>query len=137
MHCNRGVEHFMKLSNENIDKTLKEIQDFFEEANVSKKDLLKINLVLEETLLRYQDHFGSDNEFNFATDKRFGLPKVKISIKGKPFNPLEEKENDEESVFSPEIMKSLMYYENVDTIYSYENGYNELCTVTPKEKKVY
>lgn len=125
----------MKLSNENIDKTLEIIQKFFEEAQVSSKDRLKINLVLEESLLRYQDYLGSDHEFKIATDTRFGSPKVKISIKGKPFNPLEEKENDESSIFSPEIMKNLMHYENVDTIYSYENGYNELCTVTPKERK--
>lgn len=43
----------MELSNENIAKTVADIQNFFEESKVSRRDVLKICLVVEEALLRW------------------------------------------------------------------------------------
>ena len=125
----------MRLSNENIAKTSQEIQDFFEKAGISKKDRLKMSFVLEEALLRFQEHFGNDYEFKITMIRWFTPAKVKIRIKGKPFNPLEETESDEEPIFSPEIMQSLMHYENAGTAYRYENGYNEITAFSTKEQK--
>ena len=125
----------MKLSNENIAKTSQEIQDFFEKAGISKKDRLKMSFLLEEALLRFQEHFGNDYEFKITMIRWFTPAKVKIRIKGKPFNPLEETESDEEPIFSPEIMQSLMHYENAGTAYRYENGYNEITAFSTKEQK--
>ncbi len=125
----------MKLSNENIAKTSQEIQDFFEKAGISKKDRLKLSLILEESLLRFQEHFGNDYEFKLSMSKWFSAPKIKIRIKGKSLNPLEEIISDEEPIFSPKIMQSLMHYENAGTVYRYENGYNEITAFSTKEQK--
>ena len=44
----------MKLSNENIAKSINEIENFFESTKIPRKDKLRSSLLLEETLLRYQ-----------------------------------------------------------------------------------
>ena len=42
----------MKLSNQNIDSAMRDIENFFVEAGVAKKDKIQLCLVLEEALLR-------------------------------------------------------------------------------------
>ena len=49
----------MELTNKNIDGAIENICAFFEKSNVPNKDVLKICLVVEEALLRYQEKFGS------------------------------------------------------------------------------
>lgn len=121
----------MKLSNSNIEDSIEEIQNFFEALKVPKKDKLRISLLLEEVLLRYQEKFGEDYEFNLIIKKWFGTPKVLIRIKGTPYNPIED--NDEEQLFSKDIMKNLMTYEDTGINYRYENGYNEISAFSTKK----
>lgn len=128
----------MKLNNQNIVKATTEVQDFFESVGVSKKDQIKINLIIEESLLRFQEHFGEDTDFIVKTRKWFSLPKVIIRVKGQPFDPL--KNNPailENSIFSDEILQNLLIYETAKTNYNYNynNGYNEIITVSTKELK--
>lgn len=123
----------MKLTNKNIDETVKKVEKFFESANVSHKDKIKICLLLEESLLRFQEKFGEDCSFKFITRKWLGTPKISIKIKGKPYNPIED--DDEEQIFPESIMKNLSNYEKAEIIYRYENGYNEILAFTPREIK--
>ena len=50
----------MKLTNKNINGAIENIRAFFENAKVSRKDVIKICLVVEEALLRYQEKFGTE-----------------------------------------------------------------------------
>ena len=120
----------MQLNNSNIDKTVADIQNFFERAEISKRDRIKINLIAEETLLRFQEKFGETQEFTIKTRQCFGTPKVIIRLKGKPFNPLET----EDEIFSAETMRNLLNYETAGTSYSYGNGHNEIVIFSKKEK---
>ena len=123
----------MKLTNENINNAIEKVHEFFETLNVSRKDKIRIGLLLEEALLRYQEKFGEDDEFKLVVRKWFGTPKVLIKIKGKPYNPLED--NDEEQIFSEMMMKNLLSYEVAGITYRYENGCNEIRAFSTKEKK--
>ena len=120
----------MQLNNSNIDKTVADIQNFFERAEIPKRDRIKINLIAEETLLRFQEKFGETQEFTIKTRQCFGTPKVIIRLKGKPFNPLET----EDEIFSAETMRNLLNYETAGTSYSYGNGHNEIVIFSKKEK---
>ena len=124
----------MKLSNENIDKAVEEIRKFFENAKVTKRDLLKINLIAEESLLRWQEHFGEDKEFTLKTRQWFGTPKVVIRLQGTTFNPLDA-HGVEGEIFSQEVMLNLLNYETAGTSYDYKNGCNEITIFSTKEKK--
>ena len=70
----------MQLSNENIAKTIEDLLVLFEKAEVSRRDVLKICLIVEEALLRWQEHFGMTHEFKVYNKKWFGAPKIVISL---------------------------------------------------------
>ncbi|MBQ7631129.1 MAG: cation:dicarboxylase symporter family transporter [Selenomonadaceae bacterium] len=121
----------MKLSNQNINDAIEEIQKFFDSLNVPRKDKIRISLLLEEALLRYQEKFGEDYEFKLVIRKWFGTPKVLIKIKGTPYNPIED--NDDEQLFSEMMIKTLMSYEQAGISYRYENGTNEISAFSTKK----
>ena len=123
----------MKLSNKNIADVIEEIQGFFESLDVPHKDKLRVGLLLEEALLRYQEKFGEEHEFKLVIKKWFSTPKVLIRIKGVPYNPIED--NDEAQIFSAMMMKNLMSYEDTGIVYHYENGCNEIRAFSTKKSK--
>ena len=122
----------MNLSNENIAKVMKEIETFFDSEKVAHKDQLKICLILEDSLIRCREKFGEQHEFKFITRKWFGTPRILIRIKDKPFNPLEE---DDDGIFSGNILQELLNYENARVIYRYEGGFNEIIAFSSRKIK--
>lgn len=92
----------MKLTNQNIGTTIEDVQKFFETAGVNKRDIIKICLILEDSLIQYQEKFGEEQEFTIKFKKWFSTPKVIFRLKGKPFNPL--KNEDENAIFSANVM---------------------------------
>ncbi len=124
----------MKLSNENIGKVVENAENFFAKAGVSQKDKIKISLALEESLLRFQDHFGADSNFSITSRKWFSTSKMTIRLKGAPFNPLDVSE-EEEDVLPSQMLEGFLNYETAKVFYRYENGYNEINFSSMKERK--
>ncbi len=125
----------MQLSNENIAKTIEDLLVLFEKAEVSRRDVLKICLIVEEALLRWQEHFGMTHEFKVYNKKWFGAPKIVIRLAGEAFNPLKNEFEDADTILSNAVMKNLLHLDEAKTIYRYENGYNELISFSTKERK--
>lgn len=123
----------MQLNNKNIADSVEKIEKFFESASASTKDKIRLRLLIEEALLRYQEKFGEDYEFSFITKKWFGTPKILIRIKGTPYNPIED--NSEDQIFTEDIIHNLLNYEKAQIIYKYNSGYNEISALVPKEIK--
>ena len=123
----------MKLTNENIAATIEEIQKFFETLNVSKQDKIKLCLLFEESLLRCQEKFGENHDFELVNRKWFGTPKVMIKIWGEPYNPVTD--NDEQNIFSEIVMRNFLNYERAQVIYRYESGYNEISGFAAKQSQ--
>ncbi len=124
----------MELTSKNIDAVIEDIRAFFESSKVPRKDILKICLVVEESLLRYQEKFGEAHEFNLYNKKWFSTPKIIIRVKGEPFNPLQN-EQDDNTILSNEVMQRLLHFDEAKTTYRYENGYNELISYSTREHK--
>ena len=124
----------MKLTNENIAKTVEDVENFFQKSRVSRCDTIKIILLIEEALLLWQEHFGENTEFKFDKRSLFGTYKVTIKVKDKPFNPLQV-EDDDEMLFSNDIMQNLLHQDAAQTIYRYENGCNKIIASSVKERK--
>lgn len=118
----------MQLTKKDITEVMQKIEKIFE----STQDKIKICLLIEESLLRCQEKFGENKNFEFVTKKWFGTPKILIKIKGAPYNPIED--NDEQ-IFSEQVIKNLLNYEQAGLIYRYENGCNEITVVANKEIK--
>ena len=125
----------MKLTNDNIARAVEDIQKFFEQADVSERDRTKINLIVEEALLRCQENFGTEKDFELKTRKLFGAPKVLIKIRGKAYNPLDTPEDYDDEVITAKVMQNLLNYETASTSYRYQNGCNEISIFSTKERK--
>lgn len=125
----------MKLTNADIARAVEDIQKFFEQADVSQRDRTKINLTIEEALLRCQNYFGTEKDFELKTRKWFGTPKILIRIRGAAYNPLDTPENYSDEVITANVMKNLLHYETAGTTYRYENGCNELSIFSSKERR--
>ena len=121
----------MNLTNENIDAAMRDIEDFFDGAGISRKDTIQLCLVLEEALLRYQENLGDWKKFELYTKNRFNSPTAIIHVKGDAFNPLE----DENSIIPASVMQNLLNYQGTGTIYRYDNGCNEITAFTRRELK--
>ena len=126
---------YLKLSNENIAKTVKEIQKFFRSLDISKQDEMKICFLFEESLLRYQEKFGENQEFKLIKRKWFDTPKVMIKIFCDPYNPITD--TNKKNFFSETIMKNFVNYEGAGVVYRYERNFNEIsCFSTKKSQKI-
>ena len=71
----------MQLNNENIAKTVRDVENFFRKAKVSNRDVMKICLVVEETLIRYQKRFGAAHEFSIYKKISSAQRKLKSELK--------------------------------------------------------
>ena len=129
----------MQFTDQNINVAIEDTQTFFEKSGVSHKDLLKICLAMEEILLRYQAHFGSEHEFDVYKKNWFKMPRVIIRIAGEPFYPPHKPNiNDVEpanAILSDEIMARLLNYEATRITYRYDGGFNEINFFSMKERK--
>ena len=123
----------MELSNKNIAEVMKSVEKFFDSVNASQQDKLKICILLEDSLLRYQEKFGKRHEFKFVIRKWLGTPRISIKVKGEPYNPLEY--SDEEQIFSENIINNLLNYEKVRLLYRYEGGFNEINVFSARKVK--
>ena len=119
-----------------MEKTIEDVREVFEKSPVSEDDCIKICLLLEEALLRCQQHFGQNYHYTLQIQKWFGVPKVIIRIKGEAYNPLSDGDiDDDDDILPAQVLKGLMNYEQAETIYTYRNGYNEISTYAGKAWK--
>ena len=115
----------MILNNENIHASIKEFEKQFPED-------VQTRLMIEEVLLNFRDHFGTKAEYGFRVRRRpFGFSRVLISLKGEPFNPLAESEEDNISL----ILSSLMEDTVKKDSYRYLLGTNFVRFTLAKDKK--
>lgn len=81
--------------------------------------------------MRYQEKFGENQEFELIKRKWFGAPKVVIKIFSNPYPPLAD--DDEKTVFSKDIARKFLNFEEAKLAYRYENGCNEISAVSTKK----
>ena len=129
----------MELSNQNIDTAIADVRAFFKKSGAAQKDILKMCLIMEEILLRYQAHFGSAHEFNVYKKNWFSMPRVIIRIAGEPFypphRPVKSDIEPAEMILSDDIMARLLNYQSARMSYRYESGFNEINFFSTKERK--
>ena len=122
----------MRLSDDNIEKTVDDIRQFFANSSVSQDDCIRIRILVEEALLCYQKEFGEEHEFSLLKRRWLGVPKILIRLEGKPFDPLKA---EDKAALPRHVIQNLMNYEKAETIYSYQNGCNEISIFATKERK--
>ena len=112
----------MKISNENIMHAAEEMEQFCSKHKVDKRQCKRISLAIEEILLNFQSHFGSDAEFFFSIKSYLGFHLLRISIKGEQFDPLPAEGDDEYD----SVMRNIIIAEDTKPTWKYVNGENRI-----------
>ena len=118
------------LNHENIDIASNEIIDFLTNESVASKDVQRIRLSVEEILLKYFNHFGSEKEFEVSISKRFRSLKIELTIAGESVNPF-----DSDGDYG-EILNSLLTSLGLAPVWRYKNGKNKVTFTVKKKKKI-
>ena len=119
---------YTMLSNENIDTRIKEAEQFLSEANVDGKDILRIRLAMEETLLNYQKILGETESFSLRCVKRLGRLRMELSVLGLRYDPFAGEEE------GGEILRGILAGMGVAPVWQYKNGVNQII-FTPRKRK--
>ena len=118
------------LTNHDIDVACHEVETFCERANGEKRDILRTRLAVEETLLKYQEAFGTKGTFQFQCRKRINRLYAGLSIPGER-NDVVHSDSGEESA----VMKGILSGMGEIPTWQFKNGVNYL-TFTLKKKKL-
>ncbi len=117
------------LSNENIARASALAEKNLEEWGVDGRNILQIRLAVEETLLKYQEAFGTEAVFVQKHTRRFQRIRLELSLKGEQFDPFDTGEEEQS-----EVLRGLLANMGVAPVWQYKNGVN-MILFTPKKKK--
>lgn len=119
-----------KLTLGGIDAAVTEVETYLTERKKDKKDVLRIRLGVEETLLRYREQFGEDTEFFLKCGKSLGRTKVSVSLRCAMFDPFAQP-GDAES--SSAFMRTALAMMGDLPVWKYLNGTNEVYFTLSRE----
>lgn len=107
------------LNGASIDEISEKVEQFLGSIRLEKSNIIRIRLSLEEALLRWKDHFGSEKAVQLDLGQHFGRPSIRISLNGEPYDPLMNADND-----LGMWANSLLTSAGLDPVYSYQRNVN-------------
>ena len=118
------------LNPESIDEASEWFIENTEQLAVEKQDRVRARLLFEEALLNVSEHFGEDQEVTAFLERVFGRYRLRLTVKGEPFNPLRTDESNQD-----EWTISLFSVIQMHAQYSYGMGVNVVRLPLPKKTK--
>lgn len=117
-----------KLTNEEITNCVAGAEQFFSASRVEEKDSLRLQLLLEEILLTYQEKLGQEGSFSWRSVKQLGKPRLELHIPGNSFDPFSGEEEDQ-------MLHGILAGLGAAPVWQYKNGENILIFI-PRKKKL-
>lgn len=112
----------MRLTNESILRSVEEMRVFCSRHKAGSRQCKRISLEVEEVLLNFQEHFGTEAEYEVTMKSYLGFPLLRIGLRGESFDPLSVGEDDEYY----EVMHNLVSFEDAKPTWRYVNGENRV-----------
>ena len=106
------------LNNENIDIIADHIREYLKGLELERSNIIRIRLMMEEALLRWQEHFGDQCSVKLSLDVRLRRPTVTLELAGESFDPLSG--GDELGIWANTLLSSI----GLQPRYSYQRGVN-------------
>ena len=121
-----------KFTRKEISLACEEAEAYLRDNSVDTKEVIRMRLNMEETLLRYREKLGEDAEFRLEKGKRLGRVKFRISVPGPMTDPYASNEdpNDE----SKDVMRTVLVGMGALPSWTYSRGKN-IVTFSLKKKK--
>jgi len=123
----RSYKEAFQLTYTGIDTFSEQLEEILDEFGVERKNRLRIQLSLEEALLRMQEHFGESQVVTGITGTSHGSPFIRLELIGEPFNPLSGIE-EELADWGASLLTSV----GLSPQYAYTWNKNELRLVLPR-----
>ena len=123
-----------KLTNEGINSGCEHIRGFLENTKIPHNEVIKMTLLVEETLLQYQEFCGEDTDYSMNLYPLFNAFKIDISIKGEKLDPFSSNK-DEAQLLNEQILLPLLIQDRKSEFpklgFYYLSGFN-LVRITLK-----
>lgn len=126
------MAELMKLTPETIDFLSDKVARMYTVCGAGKKDTTRARLLLEETLIKYRNHFSEEIELSYRQYRIFGQNRFVIRIKAPSFDPFTLEENP--MAFMIESVMSS--FENGLPTWKYHNLENEIVFTVKKKAKL-
>lgn len=120
------------LSAETIDKLSIICADALREAEADSKDIIRIDLSLEEILEIWLSKLGEGAVCYCRTGVRFGKQFIEIRVKG----DMVGLEDSDDEAFGEQLYNRLMAQAGLSLVYSYKDGANCLTVNPPKKARM-
>ena len=114
-------EKVFKLNSSSIDEVSGLVWGFLKSINANRDTGIRVRLTVEETLLRWMDHFGEDTEFRLEMGAHWNRPFIIIKLWSHEFDPITNVENE-----LGEWAEGLLSTIGLMPTYRYVNGCNIL-----------
>ena len=129
---NLSVNEDFLLQGETVDIIASIIDDFLKHLRMDRSSCVRIRLSMEEALLRWMDHFGTNVKVHMDVGTTFNKPTITFLLNGEQYNPLVSSEND-----LGEWAESLFTGISITPTYNYRKGVNILqLKMNKPERKV-
>ena len=122
----KNYDKNLKLDSEGIEEVLEVLDDTLKKSGTERVTKMRVMLSVEEALLRFRDHFGSDQVMHVFIGNYLGRYEIHVELTGEAFNPLRLKDDDAEN-WSSSLLSSI----GISPNYSYMFGRNNLRLVLP------
>lgn len=117
----KNKEEKLLLDRAGIDKISDIISIKLQKAGVSKKDILRVRLLMEDQLLKVAEHFSYEKTVTVNTGKRLGVPFIIVQYDGEEFDPTSQSDGIE-----------ILYTDmGMTPHWSYNRGMNKLYLKAP------
>ena len=118
------------LTEKTIDLISEEVWTFLSDNKIDRKNAIKIRLSVENILINWQNHFGSEYEVEFLTEKKLSQPYIQLKLQGELYDPVNTYEDDF-TRWSSNFIDEL----NSAPSFSYKNGTN-IVQLYIKKKRI-
>lgn len=111
------------LNAENIASAIECMSEQLADKRPDKKEIIRLQLSVEDILLKYLDNGNPKSEFSILVGQRLGKVTIKLVVPGEPFEPISAYDREDGTDF---MMKKAMIRMGTLPSWSYRGGRNEI-----------
>ena len=122
----KHIEKELRLDHAGVDMASETIRKWLDERGLDNREILRIQLTMEELLLRISQHYGGNISGTLLLGKRFSVPTIRFRYRAESFDPT-TKQDDEIGAWTDRILSHM----GLSPTWSYRFGHNELVQKLP------
>ena len=115
-----------------IDRYIEETGELLGEQKIDSKEALRLQLILEETMLKYRDALSEKAAASLRFSRFFGAFRVSLRVTGESLDPFKEEDSSETSVMGSLLSNS----DSLNRSWRYRGGDNFVTFTVAKKRRM-